>query len=123
MGEIKDLEMPEIATVMDVERFRAKDESQGLGLFIRSLIGLDQKAAQDSVAEFLTDSALTAKQFEFVQMIVEQLTVKGAVTAAALYEPPFIDVAPSGPDLVFPTDKVDRLVILLDAIRANAVAV
>lgn len=56
-------------------------------------------------------------------MIVEQLTVKGAVSAAALYEPPFIDVAPSGPALVFPTDKVDRLVILLDAIRANAVAV
>lgn len=66
---------------------------------------------------------MTAKQFEFVQMIVEQLTVKGAVSAAALYEPPFIDVAPSGPALVFPTDKVDRLVILLDAIRANAVAV
>ena len=118
LGEIEDLEMPEIATVMDFERFRAKarhflqihenhlalqrlrrnepitaqdldelermfvdegigksaeierakDESQGLGLFIRSLIGLDRKAAQDSVAEFLTDSALTAKQFEFVQM-------------------------------------------------------
>lgn len=40
-----------------------------------------------------------------------------------LANPPFVDLAPSGPDLMFPSDKVDRLVILLDDIRANAMAV
>lgn len=34
-----------------------------------------------------------------------------------------VDLAPSGPDSMFPSDKVDRLVILLDGIRTNAMAV
>jgi len=93
---------------------RAKDESEGLGLFIRSLIGLDRKATQEAVAEFLSDAALTARQLEFVRLIVEQLTLKGAVAAKALHEPPFVDLAPSGPDPMFPSAKVDLLVILLD---------
>jgi len=173
LGEIADIAMPDIATVMDYERFRAKarhflrehenhlalqrlrrnepvtaqdldelermfveegigkvdeierakGESEGLGLFIRSLVGLDRKAAQDAVAEFLGDTAMSSKQIEFVNLIVEQLTLKGAVSAASLYEPPFVDFAPSGPDQMFPSGKVDELIVVLDSVRANAVAV
>ena len=36
---------------------RAKEESQGLGLFVRSLIGMDREAAKDSLASFLSGKA------------------------------------------------------------------
>ena len=32
---------------------KAKEESQGLGLFVRSLIGLDRGAAKEAFADFL----------------------------------------------------------------------
>ena len=40
----------------------AKEESQGLGLFVRSLIGLDRGAAKEAFAEFLDGRTFSANQ-------------------------------------------------------------
>ena len=101
---------------------KAKTESHGLGLFVRSLVGLDRKAAKQAFAGFLAGGTLTANQIEFVNLIVEHLTEHGAMKSELLYESPFTDLNPQGPEGVFNSAQVDKLVALLDEVRARAVA-
>jgi type I restriction enzyme R subunit len=104
----------------DIER--AKSESQGLGLFVRSLVGMDREAAKDALGAFLTGKALSGNQIEFVNLIVDHLTERGVIEAARLYESPFTDITPRGPDGIFSTAQVDELMGVLESIRSAAVA-
>lgn len=99
---------------------RAREESQGLGLFIRSLVGMDRAAAAEAFSEFLTDSTLSADGIRFINMIIDHLTANGQMEARRLYETPFTDYAPTGPDHLFSDADVDRLVVVLDSVRAHA---
>jgi type I restriction enzyme, R subunit len=101
---------------------RAKETSQGLGLFVRSLVGLDREAAKEALSGFLSDKALSANQIEFIDMIVNHLTEHGVMDAASLYHSPFIDLAPHGPEGLFPSARVDELVRALENVKATAVA-
>jgi type I restriction enzyme R subunit len=101
---------------------RAKNESNGLGLFVRSLVGLDREAAKQSLAGFIAGKTLTANQIEFVNLIVDHLTEHGVMDAKLLYESPFTDLNPQGPEGVFNSVQVDELVSLLSQVRARAVA-
>lgn len=101
---------------------RAKEESNGLGLFVRALVGLDRAAAKQAFARFLDEKALGANQIEFVNMIVDHLTEHGVMGAALLYESPFTDVTPHGPDGIFTSEQVDELVEVLDRVRSTAIA-
>jgi type I restriction enzyme R subunit len=101
---------------------RAKEESHGLGLFVRSLIGLDREAAKQAFAGFLSGQPLNANQIEFVDMIVNHLTDHGVMGASLLYESPFTDITPHGPDGLFPSGRVDELMAVLDQVRETAIA-
>ncbi len=101
---------------------RAKSESQGLGLFVRSLVGMDREAAKEALAGFLSSKTLSANQIEFVNLIVDHLTEHGVVEAAVLYESPFTDVTPQGPDGLFSPTDVDELMTVLEKIRSTAIA-
>jgi type I restriction enzyme, R subunit len=93
-----------------------------LGLFVRSLVGLDRGAAKEAFAEFLAGKTLGANQIQFVDMVINHLTEHGVMSAALLYESPFTDLSPHGPDGLFTSDEVDALVAVLDHVRAAAVA-
>lgn len=101
---------------------RAAAESQGLGLFVRSLVGLDRQAATEALGGFLQDKALGSNQLEFLNLVVNHLTERGVVDPALLYEPPFTGYAPQGPDGLFTTAQVDQLFQTLHHIRATALA-
>jgi type I restriction enzyme R subunit len=101
---------------------RAAVESQGLGLFVRSLIGLDRGAAKDAMASFIAGKALSANQIEFINLVVDHLTEHGIVEPSALYESPFTDLTPRGPDGLFSPVQLDELMCTLDAVRATAKA-
>ena len=104
----------------DIER--ARETSQGFGRFVRSLVGLDRTAVRDAFGEFLAAGIATAAQIEFVDMVIEHLTDQGVMDPALLYEPPFTDVAPTGPEQLFDEDKVTRLFAQIEAINDSAVA-
>ncbi len=53
---------------------RAAEDAHGLGLFVRSLVGLDREAATEAFSGFLADTTFTVDQIRFVNLIVEHLT-------------------------------------------------
>ncbi|MGY1618175.1 DEAD/DEAH box helicase family protein [Geodermatophilus sp. SYSU D00691] len=99
---------------------RAREESHGLGLFIRSLVGLDREAATAAFDRYLSDGAYSANQIRFIQLIVEHLTANGVMDVERLYESPFTDSAPHGPDSIFTEDEVDGIVTVLHQVRERA---
>ena len=99
---------------------KAREDAHGLGLFVRSLVGLDRAAATEAFDRYLTDTTFTANQLRFVNLIVEHLTANGAMEVARLYESPFTDSAPHGPDGIFTEDQVDDIVTILGEVRDRA---
>lgn len=97
-------------------------QADGLGLFVRSLVGMDRQAALDSLADFVGDKTLNANQLHFIDMIVQQLTENGVVDIGALYESPYSDAAPAGPESLFPESDVDLLAEALNRVRMSAMA-
>lgn len=73
----------------DIER--AREESEGLGIFLRSLVGLDREAAKAALADFLEGRTLSANQIEFVNLIVDHLTQHGVMDPSLRYGSPFTD--------------------------------
>lgn len=100
----------------------ATEQNHGLGLFIRSLVGLDHEAAMQAFSEFLQGKTSAPDQIEFINMIVKELTQTGVMEAGRLFESPFTDVNAQGPLGVFPPAQVTQLVQVLEDIRIRAVA-
>jgi type I site-specific restriction endonuclease len=100
---------------------QARRSSEGLGLFIRSLVGLDREVARDAFSEFLVGRTLNAAQLDFINLIVNDLTVNGVMEPGRLYESPFNGVAPRGPEALFSNPDADRMVSILRSIKNNAI--
>ncbi len=110
----------EVGSRENVER--AKSESHGLGLFVRSLIGMEREAAKEAIAGFIAGRTLSANQIEFVNLLVDQLTARGVVVPEALYESPFTDITPRGPEGLFDESQVGLLIVALQGVIATAEA-
>jgi type I restriction enzyme R subunit len=104
----------------DIER--ARQNSLGFGRFVRSLVGLDRAAVSEVFSEFLAAGTASAAQIEFINMVIEHLTDQGIIDPGLLYEPPFTDIAPTGPEQLFGDEKVTRLFTKIKAINDSAVA-
>nr|MDT0527153.1 type I restriction-modification enzyme R subunit C-terminal domain-containing protein [Streptomyces sp. DSM 41633] len=101
----------------------AKEQAHGLGLFIRGLVGLDHEAAVDAFSAYLDGAKFGVDQIRFINLIITELTATGVVEPARLYESPYIDHAPTGPDHVFADADVDNIVQILNTVKGNAVPI
>ena len=92
----------------------------GLGVFVRHLVGLDRAAAMEAFENYLDGTKFTADQIRFINLIVDELTRNGVMEPARLFESPYTDHAPTGPDYVFPDVDVDVIVRTLQQIKRAA---
>ncbi len=92
----------------------------GLGLFVRSMVGLDREAAKRAFDGFLDGKALSANQIHFVNLVIDYLTQAGWMSPAQLYESPFTDFSPRGVEGVFDAAEVTQLLVILEGIRQSA---
>lgn len=101
---------------------RAREASAGFGRFVRSLVGLDRQAVNAAFAEFLQTGTASREQIEFVGLVVDHLTAQGVMEPDLLYESPFTDVAPQGPEQVFDDAETIRLFEVIEVLNRSAVA-
>ncbi len=94
--------------------------TEGLGLYVRSLVGLDRDAVEEALAEFVAGTTLTAQQLDFLQVLTSHLVENGKVAPAALFDSPYNELAPSGPDILFGDDRVVKLFGILRSIEDRA---
>jgi type I restriction enzyme R subunit len=76
-------------------------EMPTLAHLVRRIVGMDRNAAKTAFATFLNDRSLTAPQIRFVELVIDQLTARGFMEPAALYEAPFSSIHAGGPDELF----------------------
>ena len=108
-----------LSTPEELERIRAEG---GLGLFVRSLVGLERAAAKRAFDGFIEGRNLTAHQLEFLNMMIEHLTERGAMDPRLLYESPFTDIDPLGVAGVFKEGEVVQLIQILQDVQGRAAA-
>jgi len=61
-------------------------QAGGLGLFLRSLLGLDRKAAKQALTALTQGRTPTSFQKEFLDLLINHLIEQGTVDPARLYE-------------------------------------
>ena len=139
IGEATEIAFARFTAPDSFEKFRAKARhflrqhenhvvihklrgAQGLGLFVRSLVGMDRAAAKAAFAGFLNGRKLTANQIELMDMVVEHLTENGVMPAGRLYESPYTDLSPSGIEGLFNEDATIEFLLILDEVERRAAA-
>ena len=108
-----------VAEPDDIDRVRAEG---GLGLFVRSLVGLDREAAKAAFASFMAGRSLSASQIEFLNMVIEHLTERGQMEPGLLYESPFTDFNPLGVAGLFSLADTNAVIEILQGVKARAAA-
>ncbi|MFW5883003.1 MAG: DEAD/DEAH box helicase family protein [Verrucomicrobiota bacterium] len=108
-----------VAVDEDLARIR---EEGGLGLFIRSLVGLDRESAKQALSAFTAGKNLTANQIEFIDLVIDHLTERGMMDPRRLYESPFTDLDSQGVSGVFEMGEIKELVQTLNMIKSRAQA-
>jgi type I restriction enzyme, R subunit len=73
-------------------------------------------------SDFVSGSTATPNQMEFIELIIQELTQNGVMDVARLYETPFVDISPMGPEGIFPSAKVEQMIQVLAEIRGRAAA-
>ena len=101
---------------------QAKQENESFGIFVRTLVGLNREVAKGLFNDFLVGTNYNSNQIEFVNLIINQLVEHGIVEVSLLYESPFTDIAPRGPEAIFTADQIQRIIRLLDDIKSTAIA-
>jgi type I restriction enzyme R subunit len=121
--DIKELERVFVAqSVGDAVRLAELNQGGGLGIFLRSLIGLDREAAKAAFSGFEGLGAMTASQTEFINLVIDHLTEQGALDPARFYESPFTDIDAQGIAGVFAPAQIKQIVQVVERLKGAAAA-
>jgi type I restriction enzyme R subunit len=93
---------------------------EGLGVFIRKLVGLDREAAKKAFDRYLDSTTFDSKQIQFVNQVIDYLTQNGVMDPKMLFEHPFTNLSPGGPTSLFKDDDATKIVGIIRAINTNA---
>lgn len=102
-------------------RFEQEFGYKPLGVFIRSIVGLDPKAAEAAFASFLQQHNWTADQMRFVSAIIKHLTVNGVIERRMLMtEQTFTSIHDMGVVGLFETTEIKAILKILEEVEGNA---
>ena len=98
-----------------------KARQDGIGLFVRSLVGLDRTRAQELLAIAINEQNLSPNQIEFVTLVIDHLSEHGYLEPRLLYASPFTDINSGGPDALFCEQEVNGLFSFLNEVREHTI--
>ncbi len=91
-----------------------------LGVFIRSLIGLEVQAAKAAFSELMNDVQLNTAQVTFLNTIINYLSKNGTIDGGMLYQSPFTDIDMEGISGVFDEAKAIKIIQIINTVNNNA---
>ncbi|ABF62508.1 type I restriction-modification system restriction subunit (plasmid) [Ruegeria sp. TM1040] len=94
----------------------------GLGVFLRSLTGLDRAAAKALFSDFAAANQLSANQTEFIDLIINSLCENGVLDPKTFYESPFTDLDDMGIMGVFSETQSAEIIRLVRETNQTAAA-
>lgn len=94
------------------------DTAGDLVVAIRTIVGLEPEVVAQRFSEFFArHPQLSAKQQRFMALLQNHIAKFGIVTLDKLYEAPFTQVSPEGPDGVFDDAAVGELIAVIERFR------
>ena len=102
------------------EEYKAIYGDEPLGVLVRSVVGLDRKAAKEAFAEFLTAARLHPDQIVFLNEIIEYLVKNGVMELKTMFDTPFTHINDQGIAGVFNEDMSKKVIALVRHINDNA---
>ncbi|HLP39831.1 DEAD/DEAH box helicase family protein [Lacibacter sp.] len=96
-------------------------KGQPLVVFIRSILGLDVNAAKEAFGEFLAQGNLNSTQINFINSIINYLSVNGQIDKKMLFEKPFTDIDDRGISGVFSLEQAGNVIRIIDRLNQAAV--
>ena len=100
------------------EEYQKNYGDQPLGVFVRSILGLDIEAANEVFSEFLQAGNFSADQMTFIETIIKYLTVNGIVDKGMLFNtPPFNERHQNGISGFFDDGQATRIFNLVDEVN------
>ena len=83
---------------------------------------MERDAAKRAFDDFLIGKTPTSDQLEFLNMVIDHLTERGAMDPKLLYESPYTDIDPLGIAGLFRQQEVEHVISILDEVRRRAAA-
>lgn len=102
------------------EDFVQKYGEQPLGKFVRSILGLEEEAANKAFADFLQVGNLRADQMTFIQNIISYLTKNGTIEKGLLFEAPFTNLHDQGIMGIFDDADAVKIIRIIEGINGNS---
>lgn len=125
---ITDLDIMELEKMLFSAQGRTKEEfekafgkEKPLGVFIRELLGLDQKAAKEAFSELQAVTTLNPDQMHFINMIIEYFTKNGYLDPKMLFQSPFTNMNTASIFGFFEEDEAADIINIIRNINHNAV--
>ena len=101
---------------------KIKKEENGIGLFIRKLIGIERDSVLEIFSDFLNQKIYSQKQIQFITEIINYFTQNGDMDIERIYEQPFNEIATSPEDL-FKESDLDKICNLIQLIKERSKAI
>lgn len=114
------LEQEQVGTKELFKQHFSSGDDNSFGIFVRGLLGLDRNAAQEAFAALLQKTNLNSNQINFINMIIDYLSVNGILEPGKLLDQPFISLHQEGVYGLFDDDTVDEIVGVVHALKESA---
>mgnify|MGYP001377426365 CR=1 FL=1 len=122
-GDLADLQRMLLSEgVADENLLEDLKNDGGLGVFLRSLTGLDRATAKAVFSDFVVSNQLSANQTEFIELIINSLSENGIVDPKSFYESPFTDMDDMGIMGVFKQEQTADIISIVRRVNQTAAA-